>query len=102
VLFSFRGQGRGAYQGPGKGTFHELGRVAYQWLVQAEMLTKCQIRGAYQGLVQGKEGGEERPVHQVGEENEGVRLLQIQDEYCRNEGHALRCKETSSTSSSQN
>ncbi len=77
VLFSFQGPGRGAYQRPGKGTFHELGRGAYQWLVQAEVLTKCQIRGAYQGLVQGEDGGEERPVHQVGEENEGVSVKQL-------------------------
>jgi hypothetical protein len=77
---------------------------------QAEMLTKDLETGgayqglgggAYQGLVQGKEGGEERPVHQVGEENEGVRLLQVEDKYCRNEGHPLRCKETSLDPSSQ-
>jgi hypothetical protein len=33
--------------------------------------------GAYKGLVQGEEGGEERPVHQVGEENEGISVKQL-------------------------
>ncbi len=53
---------------------------------QVEMLTKDLEtggvyqgpgRGAYQGLVQGEEGGEERPVHQVGEENEGIIVKQL-------------------------
>jgi hypothetical protein len=45
---------------------------------QAEMLTKgLETGGAYQGLVQGEEGGEERPVHQVGEENEDISVKQL-------------------------
>ncbi len=53
---------------------------------QAEMLTKDLEtggayqgpgEGAYQGLIQGEEGGEERPVHQVGEENKGVSVKQL-------------------------
>ncbi len=33
--------------------------------------------GAYQGLVQREEGEEERPVHHVGEENEGISVKQL-------------------------
>ncbi len=53
---------------------------------QAEMLTKDLETlgayqrlggGAYQGLVEGEEGGEKRPVHQVGEENEGISVKQL-------------------------
>ncbi len=44
---------------------------------------------AYQGLVQGEEGGEEGPVHQIGKEDKGVSLLQVEDEDGRNEGHTL-------------
>jgi hypothetical protein len=34
-------------------------------------------RGAYLRLVQSEEGREERPVHQVGEENEGITVKQL-------------------------
>ncbi len=33
--------------------------------------------GAYQWLLQGEEGRDERPVHQVGEENEGFSVKQL-------------------------
>jgi hypothetical protein len=57
---------------------------------QAEMLTKYLEtggsyqgpgEGAYQELVQGEEGGEEWPAHQVGEENEGITVKQLTEGY---------------------
>jgi hypothetical protein len=80
-----KGLGRGSNEGPGRGAYQGTGRDAYQGTRQRCIPRTWKLRGAYQGLgggayqglVQGDEGGEERPVHQIGEENECVSIKQL-------------------------
>lgn len=46
----------------------------------------------YQLVVHPEEGHLTRFVEQVGESDEGLSLLQVEDEYRRDEGHALNLK----------
>jgi len=54
-----------------------------------KILYRHRTSKSHQRLVKSEEGREEGPIYKVGEQNEGVRLLQVQYEDGGYKGHAL-------------